>query len=58
MHLGVSQYYFRFVPLTGQFYQVFSHFAKLGDQARLYLLKTKQVGRMLDTFMNIEANKS
>jgi hypothetical protein len=38
--------------LTAQFYQVFSYFADLGEQARFYLLKCKTVGRMLDLFFN------
>jgi hypothetical protein len=33
---------------------IFSHFAELGDASRLYLLKNKTVGRLLDIFFNIE----
>jgi hypothetical protein len=29
---------------------VFAHFSELGQQSRLYLLKNKTVGRLLDMF--------
>lgn len=36
---------------------VFSHFSELGEYSRLYLLKTKSVGRLLDLFFNLDGNK-
>jgi len=31
---------------------VFGHFTELGESSRLYLLKAKQLGRILDIFFN------
>jgi hypothetical protein len=59
IHLNVSAHYFKNQALCGQFYQVFAHFAELGEQARSYLLKCKTVGRMIDLFFypDISGNK-
>lgn len=48
IHLGVSPHYFFNSRLSAQFQQVFAHFAEAGPATRLYLLKTKHVGRALD----------
>jgi hypothetical protein len=42
--------------MTGLFWAIFSHFSMLGDQARLYLLQTKTLGRLLDIFLNLGVN--
>jgi hypothetical protein len=36
---------------------VFAHFAELGEEARLYLLKNNTVGRLLDLFFNGDNSK-
>jgi hypothetical protein len=54
IHLGMSPHYFKNSILCGQFYQVFAHFAELGERARIYLLKVKCMGRFLDIFMHGE----
>ena len=41
----------------GQFYMVLSHFAELGSSARLYLLKNKTIGRLLDVFFNWDLSR-
>jgi hypothetical protein len=58
IHLNISPHYFRNSLLCGQFYQVFSRFAELGEQARLYMLRNRSVGRLLDLFMNGEMHKN
>jgi hypothetical protein len=50
MHLSASTHFFLQRQLTAQFTQVFAHFAEVGEGTRLYLLKNKTVGRMLDIF--------
>ena len=59
IHMNVSPHYFRSQGLTAQFYQVFSYFSDLGEQARHFLLKCKTVGRLLDLFFypDISGNK-
>jgi hypothetical protein len=34
-----------------------AHFSELGENARLYLLKSKSIGRFLDIFLNDFSNK-
>jgi hypothetical protein len=37
---------------------IFSNFVELGDAARLYMLKNKTIGRLLDIFFNIDNLKN
>jgi hypothetical protein len=39
--------------MTGIFWQFFSNFSLLGDVSRLYLLKTKTLGRFIDYLLNL-----
>jgi len=52
LHLQTSKYYQQKSVFCAQFHQLLSHFAELGKGARLYLLKTKTLGRLLRTFLN------
>jgi hypothetical protein len=52
IHLSVSHHCFTNHKLCGQFYQVFAHAAEVGEMIRLFLLKNRTVGRMLDLFYN------
>jgi len=52
LHLQTSKYYHQKAMFCAQFHQLLSHFAELGKGARLYLLKTKTLGRLLRTFLN------
>lgn len=58
IHLSVSAHILRNLHLTGQFYQVFAHFAELGESSKLYLLKSKTLGRLLDVMLNGDALKA
>lgn len=40
--------------MAGQFWAVFANFSMLGDQARLYLLQTKNLGRLTDVLLNLQ----
>lgn len=48
IHLSVSPHCFANMRLSGQFFQVFAHCAEVGELTRLYLLKTRCIGRMLE----------
>ena len=53
IHMSTSSYCLRNFKMTGQFWSIFSNFSVLGDQARLYLLQTGTLGRLIDIFLNL-----
>ena len=58
IHLSVSSHVCRNLLLSAQFFQVFAHFAELGETANLYLLKSKTLGRLLDLMLNGDGSKA
>lgn len=52
IHMSTSHYLLTKNKLCAAFWRVFDNFARLGTEARLYLLKTKTLGRFLDLFLN------
>lgn len=53
IHLSTSAYLLSRFRMSGQFWSVFSNFSMLGDRARLYLLQTQTLGRLLDILINL-----
>lgn len=51
--MSTSVYCLARFRMTGQFWSVFSNFSQLGDTARLYLLQTQTLGRLIDILLNI-----
>jgi len=58
IHFSTSNHASKHHYMTGQFYMVFGHFAALGKVARLYLLKNKTLGRLLDIFLHGDIDKN
>jgi len=54
IHMSTSFYCLSRFKTTGQFWSIFANFSLLGDQARLYLLQTKTLGRLIDVFLNLQ----
>jgi hypothetical protein len=50
--MSVSTHLFKSIRVTNIFWNVFANFAQLGDLARLYLLKTRMMGRLIDIHLN------
>ena len=53
IHMSTSIHLLKNFKMTDQFWQLFSNFSLLGDRARLYLLKTKTLGRFIDYLLNL-----
>ena len=54
IHMSTSSHCLRKFNMAGQFWSIFSNFSMLGDQARLYLLQTRTLGRLIDIFLNLQ----
>ena len=54
IHMSTSIHLRRNAKMAGQFWAVFANFSMLGDQARLYLLQTKNLGRLIDVLLNLQ----
>jgi len=52
LHLQSSKWMMDKLDFSSQFHQLLSHFAELGRGSRVYLLKCKTLGRLLDTFLH------
>ena len=50
--MSTSNYLLTKNKFSAALWRVFDNFARLGTEARLYLLKTKTLGRFLDLFLN------
>lgn len=54
LHMSTStEHCLRHFKLTGQFWSILSHLSELGETARLYLLKTHTLGRLIDILLNL-----
>lgn len=51
IHMSTSSHMHRQYRMSGQFWTTFADFAMLGTYARLYLLQTRCLGRLLDMFL-------
>jgi hypothetical protein len=58
LHISTSMdHCLRHFKLTGQFWSVFSNLSELGETARLYLLKTHTLGRLIDILLNLHQDQ-
>jgi len=53
LHMSTAVHALRNYSATGLLWAVISAFSMLGDSARLYLLSTHTLGRLLDVFLNL-----
>lgn len=58
LHLQVSKLAIHRILQCSMFHSVINHFAELGSIARLYLLKTKTMSRLLHIFLNTKNGSS
>ena len=52
IHMSSSLHLARNMKMTGLFWTIFSNFSNFGEPARLFLLQTRCLGRLIDQFLN------